>query len=34
VGWNKKTLVGTIGYHNLSNHSIAPMLIEQIRALE
>ncbi len=34
MGWNKKTLLGTIGYHNLANHSIAPMLIENIRALD
>ena len=34
VDWNKKTVLGTIGYHNLSNHSIAPLLIEKIKQLE
>ena len=31
---NKRTLLGTIGYHNLSNHSIGPLLLEEIRKLE
>ncbi len=31
--WNKRILIGTIGYHNLSNHSVAPFLFEKIKAL-
>ena len=34
MDWNKRTVLGTIGYHNLSNHSIAPLLTEKIKQLE
>ena len=34
MDWNKRTVLGTIGYHNLSNHSIAPLLHEKIKQLE
>ena len=34
MDWNKKTVLGTIGYHNLSNHSIAPLLIDKIKQQE
>ena len=34
MDWNKKTVLGTIGYHNLSNHSIAPLLIDKIKQME
>ena len=34
MDWNKRTVLGTIGYHNLSNHSIAPLLLEKINQLE
>lgn len=30
---NKKVLVGTIGYHLLSNHSVGPILLPQLKAL-
>ena len=30
---NKNILLGTIGYHLLANHSIGPILIDQIRSL-
>lgn len=30
--WSKRTLLGTIGYQNLSNHSIGPMLLEELQA--
>jgi hypothetical protein len=32
VAWSKRTLLGTIGYQNLSNHSIGPILLEEIRS--
>ncbi len=32
--WSKKVLLGTIGYHNLSNHSIGPILCDQMRTLD
>jgi hypothetical protein len=28
---NKRILIGTIGYHNLTNHSIGPALLDKIR---
>lgn len=30
----KKILIGTIGYHNLGNHSIGPVLLPMLQALE
>ena len=33
MDWNKRTVLGTIGYHNLSNHSIASLLIDKIKEL-
>ncbi|MEQ9424325.1 MAG: hypothetical protein RJQ09_07920 [Cyclobacteriaceae bacterium] len=33
VVWSKDVLIGTIGYHNLSNHSIGPILFEKIKNL-
>ncbi len=29
--WNKRILIGTIGYHNLSNHSVGPILFDKIQ---
>ncbi len=34
MDWNKRTVLGTIGYHNLSNHSIAPLLMDKIKQLD
>lgn len=31
---NKRTLLGTIGYHLLSNHSIGPLLFDKLNELE
>ena len=31
---NKRTLLGTIGYHLLSNHSIGPLLFDKINELD
>lgn len=31
---NKNILLGTIGYHNLANHSIGPILAERIKSLD
>jgi hypothetical protein len=30
---NKKTFVGTVGYHILGNHSIAPMLLPELQKM-
>ncbi len=31
---NKKTFVGTVGYHILGNHSIGPMLLQELQKME
>lgn len=31
---NKKTFVGTVGYHILGNHSIAPMLLSELQKMD
>lgn len=31
---NKRTLIGTVGYHLLSNHSVGPVLLPQIESLD
>jgi Ni,Fe-hydrogenase maturation factor len=33
VGLNKRTLIGTVGYQLLSNHSIGPVLLPQIKEM-
>ena len=30
----KKTFIGTVGYHNLSNHSIGPALLPQLQKMK
>jgi len=34
VELNKKTFVGTVGYHILGNHSIAPVLLPQLQKMD
>jgi len=34
VGLNKKTLIGTVGYHILGNHSMPPMLFHHLKEME
>lgn len=31
---NKKTFIGTVGYHILGNHSIAPMLLPELHKMD
>ncbi|MGI9541914.1 MAG: hypothetical protein ACR2MX_01570 [Cyclobacteriaceae bacterium] len=31
---NKKILIGSIGYHNLSNHSVGPLLMPVLKEME
>ena len=30
---NKNVLIGTVGYHLLSNHSVGPILLPQIQSI-
>ncbi len=30
----KKTFIGTVGYHNLRNHSIGPALLPQLQKMQ
>lgn len=34
MGLNKKTLIGTVGYHILGNHSMPPMLFHHLKEME
>ncbi len=34
MGSNKRTLIGTVGYHLLGNHSIGPVLLPDIRDMD
>ena len=34
VASSDEVLIGTVGYHNLRNHSVGPLLIEDLRQME